>query len=199
MTTGFDVCLHNKHLNMLVVNNKNGPDKDTTEEPNKIKPAAVQNYRVSIMAICSSYYKSALVVAHAVLLCAHLYPLELGAMVHYTALIMTPCVSILNPHVVYQVQALVLHLAAVYAITFDDSQVSISLSMYAAALIVLAIQAYFKKRHSICQTYITVAAAAGVMSTIAMQQIPGFEHLHVALDVSALCIMILVFICNEVL
>jgi len=184
---------------MLVVNNKNGPDKDTPAEQDKIKPAAAQNYRVSVMAICSSYYKPVLVVAHAVLLCAHLYALELGTMVHYTALIMTPCVSIMNPHVVYQVQALILHLAAVYAITFENSQESISLSMYAAALIVLAIQSYFKKRHSMCQTYITMAAGAGVLSTIAMQQIPGFEHLHVPLDLSALCIMILVFICNEVL
>lgn len=201
MTAGFDVCLHNKRLNMLVVNNTSStPEQENTDTGSKVKETLpVHKHKLAMLNLCTTYYKHLLVLLHFGMLFKYLHPFQLGRVVHYAALIMSPCVSFLSDNAVLQFQALVLHLAAVFAVTFHTSDTSMSLALYGAALIILASQFYSKKRHTLCQMYITIGAGISVISTIILQQISGFEHMHSLLDFSVLCITVLVFICNETL
>jgi len=156
MKSGFDVCLHNKRLDLFMgAGSATQPDKVESEVPQP--KSSVRN----TLNTCNRFYKPSTnhilqnwvtylmyltIICHVGLTVWYIPNHGLGTIIRDIALLTGPCVIIHDIHVIYRLHFLLFHLAAVYAFVFQPLEPSLlSVSFYFAALLIILTRILFKK------------------------------------------------------
>ena len=200
MKPGFDVCLHNKclDLQMAVLPQKpEPPPAATKKEPsyyveNMCKWGKPKHYTVT-----PQHGLLLLAACHLLLFCVALVPFQLGVVIRNAALYLTPCALAHEFTALQRGNALMLHLAALYAVVMDPLQVqSIHIAFYVAMLLILSSQVYYKYVGLNIKILITLAACAGIVATLTLKCISAFSEYEALLDQCFLSMSAIVYATN---
>lgn len=163
MNPGFDVCLHNKRLDLNV--GANAPK--TAQQPEAEQPAS-HTYVKRVMSGCNRLYKPqasfavttwsaymilAVSLLHVGLLMWYLPPPKLGSAARNSVLFLTPCLLVRDLSILSRLHALIAHGAGVYALVFHATQDdTLSISFYAAAFFTVLTLILFRTQPSDSKT-----------------------------------------------
>lgn len=152
MKSGFDVCLHNKRLDMLVPSAIDGSSvaKETkSSAPKHPSPQAtywpslkVQSHvNCNVPGTLIQIVAHLVVVAHVSLTILSFESWQLGIIVPNVVLFVGPCLFSWEWSLEVRTHILTLHLAAVYALVMDVTKThNLSISFYLAAFVILSMQ-----------------------------------------------------------
>ena len=208
MKMGFDVCLHNKRLDLQV----GGKMPPPVAEPDKaataitVEPNAVWGHcskwtkRYSQQKTWQDYTLLFVAFLHCVVLALDLLPLQLGAAVRSVCLILSPCTMTRELDVYGRGSALVLHLAAVWSLVVTpDQQQHVNGSFYVASVLILSTQVFTRPKCSKLQLYITLFACLGLVATLTLKLVSALKDLELLLDQCCLSMAIIVYCTNIIL
>lgn len=213
MQTGFDVCLHNKRLNMLMTAPASKQSAMEEPPPSSVK-TSISECNKSSRHHLSEMIKSgtdlillALIVMHIAVFIWSSPPLILGPITRKLALILTPCILIYNFSLATRMQAFALHLAGVYDVVVSNRQdAAISLPFYFSGLFIILYQISMPKMcfkgnttepvktsiGMILRQCINVAALMGVILQICLKYTnPQWE---LGLDVCFVTIIVSIYV-----
>lgn len=148
MKPGFDVCLHNKRLDMQM-----SPSAQKRVERAETEQPTSRSYMRSVVTGCNRLYKSqnqisgtawlaytiiVITLLHVGLFIWHLPPLKMGSTVRNSAVIVMPCILAAEVSILTRLHVLIAHSAGVYAFIFHPSQDdTMSTSFYMAAFVIV--------------------------------------------------------------
>tara|TARA_B100001758_G_scaffold241882_1_gene249309 strand:- start:3414 stop:4094 length:681 start_codon:yes stop_codon:yes gene_type:complete len=157
MKPGFDVCLHNKRLDLQV---KPTPQK-IVQKPESEQPAPRMGFH-SAMASCSRIYKSRsnfsgtswlayvifmLSLVHVGFFLWYTPSLRIGSFTRNFAIILTPCIIAMDVNILVRLHVLMAHTAGVYALIFHPTENEVICeSFYVAAFFIVFTLALCKPR-----------------------------------------------------
>ena len=169
MKLGFDVCLHNKRLN-LDMPGLAEPARVTkvVETPPAPPTTGRPVFRCSPPVAWKTYALNSIAACHLLLLAWKGLPVWVGSLLRDSVLIMTPCIFIRDVSQHIKLQVLLVHLTGVFVYVSDHhrqqyNNKDISTAFYVVAVIVLALQIHAKHTRTRLHQIMTASACFAIV------------------------------------
>lgn len=206
MKPGFDVCLHNKRLNLDMPGLVDASRQQVMDEPKPaVQSGTKASFRCSPPVTWKTHVLNAIGVVHLGLLIALGIPVWIGSLVRDTVLIVAPCAFIQDVNQWRKLQVFVLHVTGVATYAIDSINQTyrykqISLPFYLAAIMVLLLQIYSKVVKSRMQECMTAFACLGILLGGIVRMVDIATHwqfLDAMLDSCFLLVFIMAYVSIE--